>query len=76
MQTNVGGIDRDARAALAISALSIGLFAPMRSWARLAVLAVAGSAVFTAFTGYCPLNQALGINTADRHPILLPEHLS
>ncbi len=76
MKCNVGGIDRAFRADMAVAGLMLGLFGRLpRPWRYLAFI-LGSTATFTATTGYCPLNQALGINTCERRPILLPEHIS
>ncbi len=65
MKCNVGGMDRAGRSMIAIAALGTGLFAPVNAVARITLLALGGTAAFTVLTGYCPLNEALGVNTCE-----------
>jgi hypothetical protein len=63
MNCNVGGTDRTIRLAAGVTALGLGLFGPMSRTGRIIALTVGASALFSGITRYCPINQALGINT-------------
>jgi hypothetical protein len=63
MKHNVGGWDRKVRWSFGSLALVLGLFGPWpKAWRTFLVLAGATD-LLTAGTGYCPINQALGVNT-------------
>ena len=64
MKKNVGGADRWLRigAAAAIAGLYFTNRLPKNKWSKMA-LAAAGSALTSGVVGYCPVNQALGLNT-------------
>ena len=63
MTENVGGWDRRMRWGLGATALVVALTAPIpRGW-RISLVSFAATEFLTAGTRYCPLNQALGINT-------------
>ncbi len=63
MTSNVGGWDRNIRWVLGAGALVASLTAPLpRGW-RWGLMSFAASELLTAATQYCPVNQALGINT-------------
>ncbi len=64
MKPNVGGWDRNTRWILGTGALVAGLIAPVRRSWRIGLLAFAATELVTAGTRYCPVNQALGVNTA------------
>ena len=64
MQENVGGADRTARMVAGAALLGGGLFVASDPKWRTAMLAGSAVALGTAATGYCPANEALGINTA------------
>jgi hypothetical protein len=70
MKTNVGGRDRNIRIATGIALLGAAALAPVgRRWKG--VLATLGAnSLATAATGYCAMNQALGVNTARRTGLL------
>ena len=64
MEANVGGADRAARLMAGGALLSAALVAPVDGKWR-ALMGVGGAAALgSGLTGYCPANQALGINTA------------
>lgn len=63
MKQNVGGWDRDVRWALGGAAIVAGLFAPVRIGWRIGLLAFGVSEFLTAGSRYCPVNDALGVNT-------------
>jgi hypothetical protein len=63
MIKNVGMIDRIARVVLAIVLLWIGLSAGGAWMWILVALAIVFAA--TAATSYCPIEQAIGMNTLD-----------
>ena len=68
IRQNVGCVGRAARLVLGTVLPAIALFAPLgRPW-RIAAASVGGIALATGASGYCPLNQALGIDT--RHRLL------
>ncbi|TFZ04744.1 YgaP family membrane protein [Ramlibacter rhizophilus] len=60
---NVGGWDRDLRIGLGIAALAFAALPRAGSGPRVGALAVAAIALGTGLSGYCPANQALGIDT-------------
>lgn len=61
---NVGGLDRTLRGVAAIVLISAGLLIQFPGWIFEAVLLILGAiAGLTALVRFCPLNQALGINT-------------
>lgn len=62
MIRNVGGAERIVR--VVIGVLLLGLFALEGPWSWLGLLAVIPLA--TAAIGYCPLWQALGVNTVHK----------
>ncbi len=64
MKTNVGGWDRNLRWVIGSGALAAGLLGRF-SWPwRVGLLLVGATDLITASTRYCPLNEALGVNTA------------
>lgn len=65
MKCNVGGADRTFRMATGTALAAGALLAPMSASSRLALLVPAGVAFFTAMTRYCPLNDAIGLNTCE-----------
>ncbi len=66
MRRNVGRLDRDIRLIVGAAALVTGLTVPLpRGW-RIGLFSLAASNLITAATQYCPINQALGINTDRR----------
>lgn len=66
MQTNVGGWDRNARFVIGAILLLVAIFAPLGTVARTILVILALVALVTAALRYCPLNAALGINTAGK----------
>ena len=63
MIENVGGWDRRMRWILGSAALATALTAPIpRGW-RISLLGFAATEFLTAGSRYCPVNQALGLNT-------------
>jgi hypothetical protein len=64
-ERNVGGIDRYARAVLAVVFLVIGVAALVSSRPALGVGAFVASAGlgFNAITGFCGINAVLGVDT-------------
>lgn len=65
MTQNVGGWDRALRAGMLITSLAAAFDPRLRRGWRWAAMVAAGSALFTVATRYCPLNQLLGLNTAE-----------
>jgi len=65
LERNVGGIDRYARAVLAVVFLAIGAFALASSRPGLGLGALVASAGlgFNAVTGFCGVNALLGVDT-------------
>jgi hypothetical protein len=63
MKCNVGGADKALRIIIGIAALAAAIFADLAIGWRVAAYAVGGIALITAFVGYCPLNQIIGLNT-------------
>ena len=61
---NVGGWDRGLRAAGMAGAVAAGLLARLAPAWRGMLFGVAAAQAFTVVARYCPLNQALGINSA------------
>ena len=57
---NVGGADQWIRGASGMGLIALGLV--KRGWWTLGLLAGAGL-LYTAYTEYCPMNDALGIDT-------------
>ena len=66
MKENVGGWDRNLRLILGAGALLACLAAPMRRSWKIGLLTFAASELLTGTTRYCPVNEALGINTSRR----------
>lgn len=66
MRENVGGWDRDTRLILGGAALVAGLVAPVRRSWKLGLLTFGLTELLTGTSRYCPMNQALGINTSRR----------
>ena len=64
MKRNVGGLDRTLRLVAGTTALNLGLFAPLKRGVRAALVSFGASELITGLARYCPLNQALGFNTA------------
>jgi hypothetical protein len=70
MKTNVGGRDRKVRIATGIALLGAAALAPVgRRWKGM-MAAMGAETLMTAATGYCAMNQALGVNTARRTGLL------
>ena len=63
MKCNVGGIDRGIRFGLGTGALAFALTQPLSRKARMTTLAFGAMELLTATARYCPISQALGINT-------------
>ena len=64
LPTNVGGADKTFRIVLGLVLLGIALFAEMKPFWLILTLLVAAIALVTAFTRFCPLNYAIGIDSA------------
>ncbi len=64
MRSNVGGWDRNMRWILGAGALVAGVVAPLPKGWRIGLIGFAAGELITAAAEYCPLNQALGINTS------------
>lgn len=67
VETNVGGIDRIGRAVLAVVLTILAVVAFGQGTRSLAVVfgLFALAAGFNAATGFCAINQMLGIDTTD-----------
>ncbi len=63
MKHNVGGWDRNTRFILGSAAFVAAIAAPMPKGWRFGLLSFALAELFTGSTRYCPINQALGIDT-------------
>jgi hypothetical protein len=63
MNANVGGLDRKARWVLGAGAVLVAVVAPLPKGWRFGLLSFAATELLTAALQYCPMNQALGINT-------------
>ena len=63
MKRNVGGWDRSLRYVVGAGALAFALFGRARTPQRMGSLALAATALVTATTRYCPVNDKLEINT-------------
>lgn len=72
MKRNVGGLDRNARIAVGVILLIVGLAVPMAMAWRIVSLVIAAIALVTAIVGYCPVNAVFGINSCkledEHHP--------
>jgi hypothetical protein len=66
MRPNVGGVDRALRWVLGAAFFLGGIAAPVSSFWRIPLFALATIALFTAITAYCPINQLFGIDTSHR----------
>jgi hypothetical protein len=65
MKKNVGGMDRGIRYAIGISGLAIALLGHrVGIYGRLKGLVLGAMGLYTASTGYCPMSEYMGINTA------------
>lgn len=64
MKSNVGGIDKVARVSLGVAFVFIGMLVPMSTFAQFVWISLSLILFVTAFSGYCPLNAVLGINTS------------
>jgi hypothetical protein len=65
MKQNVGGMDRGIRYAIGISGLAIALLGHrVGIFSRLKGLVFGAMGLYTASTGYCPMSEYMGINTA------------
>ncbi len=63
MKCNVGGWDRNIRLVSGAGLLTAGLLGLVKGRARSAALALGTTQLLTGLSRYCPVNQALGINT-------------
>lgn len=66
MKCNVGGADRIARAVAAVVFLSVAFFIELPGYWETVFLVLGFVAAFTALARYCPVNQAIGLNTCRR----------
>jgi hypothetical protein len=65
MTHNVGGMDRDVRLLGGGFLVAMGIFSDLGAGWRIGAAALGVMELTTAFSRYCPVNQAMGINTAD-----------
>jgi len=65
MTRNVGGKDKTARIILGVVLIGIALLVSVSAVMQIVLFVIAAIALVSAFVGFCPLNQALGINTCD-----------
>jgi hypothetical protein len=68
MNANVGGADRIARFIIGPAAIAAGLYIKDKRW-KTAAIAFGVAELLTATMRYCPVNAALGINTAKQDAI-------
>lgn len=66
MTCNVGGKDKTVRIILGIALLGVAFLASVSSTIQIVLVVVAAIALVSAFVGFCPLNQMLGINTCGK----------
>ena len=64
MKTNVGGWDRNMRWILGSAAVAAAITGRVSTGWRVALIGFGATELITAATRYCPLNEAMGINTA------------
>ncbi len=64
MKPNVGGLDRTARIVIGVVLLLIAGLAPVTTVWKIIAIVVAVIALATAGFRYCPINAAMGVNTA------------
>jgi hypothetical protein len=65
MKKNVGGMDRGIRYAIGISGLAVALLGHrVGIYGRLKGLLFGAMGLYTATSGYCPMSEYMGINTA------------
>lgn len=76
MKQNVGGTDRDIRLVAGTAAMVAGLLAPLSTGWRAGLLALGSAELFTATTRYCPLNEAVGVNTSLPEPVATARELA
>lgn len=67
MKHNVGPRERVARLLVGAASGVAALALPRLGWWRLPLGLVAVSGIVTGATGYCPANQALGIDRSGEH---------
>ncbi|MEW6324720.1 MAG: DUF2892 domain-containing protein [Nitrospirota bacterium] len=65
MKKNVGGVDRIFRIGVGFLSLAI-FFATEDVWLKVIFGVVAVAGLLTAATGYCPINDKMKINTAEK----------
>jgi len=63
MKCNVGGGDRIFRIVVGLVLIALGIFAPVAGVWKIVFFVLAAIALGTAFLRYCPINQAIGLNT-------------
>jgi hypothetical protein len=68
MRCNVGRVDRTLRAVLAVGLLALAFFAALPPAWEIALFVLGAIAAFTALTGYCPLKEFFGSDSAEREP--------
>jgi hypothetical protein len=65
-ERNVCGTDKNIRIILGVIFVTLGIFFVGSAMTKGIFFALAGVAFVTAFTGFCPLNKLIGINTCKR----------
>jgi hypothetical protein len=63
---NVGGADKALRMAIGFGSAAYVLLAQADATKKASAGAVSAIALTTAFSGYCPLNALMGINTCQK----------
>ncbi len=66
MTCNVGRTERIIRGVLGLALIGIGWLADIHGGWRAAALVIGGISLATALVGFCPLWEALGINTCSK----------
>ena len=64
MRKNVGGLDRRLRLIAGAAALALGIFGRLGRRGRAIAISFGASELVTGLARYCPVNRALGFNTA------------
>jgi tetrahydromethanopterin S-methyltransferase subunit D len=63
---NVGGADKAMRMAIGFGAAAYALLAEADATKKVSAGAVSAIALSTAFSGYCPLNALMGVDTCHK----------
>lgn len=62
---NVGGRDKDFRMVIGVATAVVALVSDLSGPTRASAALVSVIALGTAISGYCPLNQMLGVDTCE-----------